>query len=162
MKRLLGTFVAAGLLVGLVAAPVGAAGGIARNQMTTIDYHFDIGGGHDFAFVFNPCDGSVSATGGTSYTTETVTASLSAGMVTMTSVYDQYIPGYTWTATFPLAGGVTTLTVLPPYATSYPGVVVSVTGTHVTSWANHGAYVSAMGGGSAAAHSCIGMPIVTP
>jgi hypothetical protein len=32
--------------------------------------------------------------------------------------------------------------------------------TAITDYANHGAYVSANGGGSDAAHSCIGMPEV--
>lgn len=160
MKRFFVTLAAAGLLVGLIAGPVAAApGGVARNQVTTINYSFAIGGGHNFVFVFNPCDGSITATGGASYTTETVIASLSNGMISMTSVYNEFLPGYTWTATFPLTGGTITLVA---GGVTYTGIVVTASTPSVTTWANHGDYVSSNGGGSDLAHSCIGMPIVTP
>jgi hypothetical protein len=42
----------------------------------------------------------------------------------------------------------------------YPGVVITRTSTSVTTWANHGDYVTSTGGSADAAHSCIGMPIV--
>ena len=163
MKRLLVALAAVGLLTGLLAGPVAAApGGIARNQMTTIDYHITIGSGHDWTLVFNPCDGSVTGTGSEPApyaTSETITGTLADGVVTFTSTYSgPYLPGYWWTGSFPIGGGV--LTASDSLGYTYTNVPIAVTDSQVTTWASHGDYVSSMGGGDDAAHSCIGMPIV--
>jgi hypothetical protein len=65
---------------------------------------------------------------------------------------------YYWWGTFPVAGG--TFTVYDSNGGVYPGVVITRTSTSVTTWANHGDYVTSTGGSADAAHSCIGMPIV--
>jgi hypothetical protein len=58
MKRLLVTLAAAGLLVGLVAGPVAAAG-VQRNQLTTTVYSSTYGSGHVWTLTFSGCDNSV-------------------------------------------------------------------------------------------------------
>jgi hypothetical protein len=160
MKRLFVTLAAAGLLVGLVAGPVAAApGGVARNQITTTNYTILVLGTyiHNYQVVWNPCDETIAITGGTPvnsgyYTTETITGSLAGGVISFHSHYNgPWDPTYSWSGSFPVIGGA--------LAGDYTGSVTL--GSHVsTTWANHGAYVSSMGGGDDVAHSCIGMPIV--
>jgi hypothetical protein len=165
MKRFLVTLATAGLLVGMAAGPVAAApGGVARNQVTTLNYSMPIGYGHTYTVVINPCDGgSITATGmqGVHNPDETITATLSADRlwITFNAVYVGGWGGspYSWSGTFPIGGGPFTISATDGV---YPGVVMTLVSTSPTSYANHGAYVSAMGGGSDAAHSCIGMPIV--
>jgi hypothetical protein len=174
LKRLFVTFAAAGLLVGLVAGPVAAApGGVARNQVTTNTYTMALGYGHTYNVVISPCNGGTVAASGwqwgsngnalTHNPNETITAVLSADGTMLTfnpAVYDGGWAGapYSWSGTFPVAGG--TFTVTDSNGSVYPGVVITRTSTSVTTWTNHGDFVSSMGGGDDAAHSCIGMPIV--
>lgn len=163
MKRFLGTVVAAGLLVGLIAAPVSAApGGITRNQVTTNVYHLIIGGNHTFTIQLG-CGGVLSATGyqDVNNPVEDITATLSSDMsyINISSVYVGGWGGspYSWVGGFPVAGGTGTAATSDGGNYSFDVVLLS---TGVSAYANHGAYVTAMGGGDDAAHSCIGMPIV--
>jgi hypothetical protein len=68
--------------------------------------------------------------------------------LTFTAVYTTFIPGYTYTYDGSLAGGLLSI-----------GYAATFTVAPVVTWNNHGEYVAAQGGGSDAAHSCIGMPI---
>jgi hypothetical protein len=71
--------------------------------------------------------------------------------LTFTAVYDTFIPGYTWSYDGPLSGAN-----LGDNATGYHATASVTT---INSVKNHGDYVSSLGGGDDAAHSCIGMPI---
>ena len=140
--------------------PAGAAGP-ERHQFTTVTYRvmvLDIYQ-HDYTIVMNPCDGSLTMTGGTPvdsgyYTTETLTAAMdNNGLISFHSVYDgPHNPGYTYNGSFPSNSGALT--------GDYSGTVVRTSAFVESTYKNHGDYVAAMGGGDDAAHSCIGMPIV--
>jgi len=146
------------LVIGASSAMAAPGGTVARNQVTTATYKVMVLDSyeHDYTVTTNPCDGSVTITGSTPvdsgyYTTETLTGSVSNGVVSFTSVYTgSYNPGYTYSGSFPVGGGA--------LSGDYWGTVTQ-TGSSSTSYANHGQYVSAAGGGDDAAHSCVGMPV---
>lgn len=172
MKKVFAALVAAGLLVGLTAGAAAAApGGTARNQVTTWTYSMAIGYGHTYNVVYTSCSGSVVASGwqwgadgnpATHNPDETIVATVSSDgtMLTFDSTYVGGWGGspYSWSGTFPVIGG--TFTITDSNGAVYNGVSITRTATAVSTWANHGAYVSAMGGGADAAHSCVGMPVV--
>ena len=72
----------------------------------------------------------------------------------ITGVYLTYNTPFTWSYTGPLAGG----TAHNSLGQSGP-MTFSYVETGKSNFKNHGEYVSSVGGGSDAAHSCIGMPI---
>ena len=158
-QRLFITLASVSLSVGLVAAPaLAVGGGPARYQVATTSYSVAVLDAfiHTFIVVANPCDGSIAITGSTPidsgyYTTETVTGTQAGGVITFSSTYDgPYNPGFMWSGSFPVGGGA--------LSGDYTGTVTAAPST-MTSFKNHGDYVSSMGGGPDAAHSCIGMPI---
>ncbi len=157
-QRLIITLASVSLLVGLVAAPaLAVGGGPARYQVATTSYTVAVLDTfiHTFVVVANPCDGSIAIAGSTPidsgyYTTETVTGTLSGGVITFSSTYDgPYNPGFMWSGSFPVGGGA--------LSGDYTGTVTAAP-TTMTSYKNHGDFVSSMGGGPEAAHSCIGKP----
>lgn len=164
MRRILTAMATVGLLVGLAAGPVAAApGGVDRYQTTTTVYHLMIGNNHTFTLTFG-CGDVISATGSqdVSGPVEDITASLSADGTFVNIILSTYVGGwagspYAWTGGFPVAGGTGTATVVGT-ATTYTFPVLVHPSTS-SSYRNHGDFVSSMGGGSDAAHSCIGMPI---
>lgn len=152
---------------GLLFVP--AAAGVARYQVTTTQYtlapnYYDHIYIHHFTVVTNPCDGTLTMSGATPvdsgyYTEETVAGMLANGVITFSAVYTTPpLAGGQWSGTFPVAGGPGTLSWTEPGWSTFTGDV-TVTGTSSTAYKNHGDYVSSMGGGADAAHSCIGMPI---
>ncbi len=159
MRRLVA--LGGGLVLALALTGVGTAaggsGGADRYQTTSTTYRIAVLNTyiHDFTVTANPCDGSIALVGSTPkdsgyYTTETVTGSLANGVITFQAKYDgPYNPGYTWSGSFPVAGGA--------LSGMYTGTVTKGSTTS-SAFKNHGDYVSSMGGGSDAAHSCIGMP----
>lgn len=158
-RKILIALTSVGLLVGVAAAPALAAPyGPARYQVATTTYTILVLDTytHTFVVTLNPCDGSIAITGSTPidggyYTTETVTGTLAAGAISFNSTYNgPWDPGYSWSGSFPVAGGA--------LSGMYTGTV-AVASTTSTSYKNHGDYVSSVGGGADAAHSCIGMPI---
>lgn len=175
MKRFLTALVTASLMIVMaVGTTVAAPGGVARNQVTTNTYTMVAGYGHTYSVVINPCDGGTVLASGwqwgadgnplTHNPDETITATLSADGTMLTfnpAVYagTQWGNPYLWWGTFPVIGG--TFTAYDSTGGVYPGVVITLTTTSATTWTNHGDYVSSMGGGDDAAHSCIGMPIVS-
>ena len=175
MKRLLTALVAASLMIVMaVGTTVAAPGGVARNQVTTNTYTMAIGYGHTYNVVISPCDGGTVAASGwqwgadgnpsTHNPDETITATLSADGTMLTFNPAVYVGGwggspYSWYGTFPVAGG--TFTIHDSAGGVYYNVPITRTTTSVTTWTNHGDYVSSMGGGADAAHSCIGTPIVS-
>ncbi len=158
-KRLIIALAGVSLLVGVVAAPtLAAAGGVDRYQVGTTAYTVTVLDTfiHNFVVTANPCDGSIAITGATPvdsgyYTTETVTGTLANGVISFNSTYNgPYNPGFTWSGSFPVGGGA--------LSGMFTGTVTAAP-TTFTTFKNHGGYVSSMGGGAEAAHSCIGMPI---
>jgi hypothetical protein len=155
MKRLLVSLAAVGLLVGLAAGPVAAAG-VQRTQLTTTPYTIVVEGTYTHIFaVTTSCDGTFSGTGTVGSINETINSwTVASGMVSFTATYDGTT--YSWSGSFLVGGG--SFTGTDTTGQSFPATATPGTPT-TTAWANHGAYVSAMGGGADAAHSCVGMPI---
>lgn len=162
-KRLLIALMSVGLMAGVLAGPTAAAqGGPDRYQTGTTTYTLTVAGAyiHTFEVTTNPCDGSITITGMTLlgspyYTLETVTGTLTAGVITFNSTYTgPYNTGYQWSGSFLVGGG-------PLTASDSSGPLtgtVAASPTTFTTYKNHGDYVSSTGGGADAAHSCIGMP----
>jgi hypothetical protein len=160
MKRTFLALGAAALLIGMIAGPVAAAG-VQRNQVTTNVYNLVIGNGHTWTLVFG-CGGSIEATGGqTGGPEEDITATLTGSIISFESEYVGGWQGspYSWSGTFPVGGGVGTLNATDSLGGVYNGYTATLVSTSTTSYANHGEFVAAMGGGDDAAHSCIGMPL---
>lgn len=140
---------------------------------------------HDFTVTVNP-DGSFAGTGvqnghdvQTTLTNEPVTIT---GTFTDGPDADTVADHVSYTETRPMDNATFTLTDAPLDGTSITNAVIRVNGTVVqtpdavefkvsepvlktvnvdgtTAFANHGEYVAAMGGGKAAAQSCVGMPV---
>jgi hypothetical protein len=100
------------------------------------------------------CAGSFTGTGGIPSLplSETVNGTLNGQTITINGAYlGNYNPGYTWKYTGSLNGG---------NASDSMGQTVPLTfQLTMSNFKNHGDYVSSVGGGDDAAHSCIGMPI---
>jgi hypothetical protein len=119
---------------------------------------------HTYNVTLNPCDGSftgigsISGTGSDFVSNETITGHLDGNTVSFTATRDSDGLVYSL-SNAPLDNPTVTL------ATSNPSVSwplefkVGATTTPTSNYKNHGDYVSSQGGGSDAAHSCIGMPI---
>ena len=157
--RMIGALAGVGLVMAIVAGPtLAGAGGAQRYQVATTTYTIAVLDTfiHTFVVAASPCDGSLAITGSTPlasgyYTIETVTGTVSNDVISFSSTYvGPYSPGFTWAGSFPVAGG--------PLSGDYTGTVTAST-TTLSTYKNHGAFVSSMGGGPDAAHSCIGKPI---
>ena len=111
---------------------------------------------HTYNLTNNPCDGtgSFTGTGGIASLplSETINGTLDGQSITINGTYlGNYNPGYTWHYSGPLSGG---------NASDSMGQTVPLTfKLTMSNYKNHGDYVSSQGGGSDAAHSCIGMPV---
>jgi hypothetical protein len=122
---------------------------------------------HNFTVTVNPCDGTFTGTAkqydpaGAFYADETVTGSFSGGKINLTTT--RIVEPVVWTLTgAPMDAGTTTLATTDPVVPWAVEMKVSQPQfTDLTHYRNHGDYVSQMGGGADAAHSCIGMPIVS-
>jgi hypothetical protein len=121
---------------------------------------------HTYNVTLNPCDNSFSGTGSMTGTingpygpTETITGTLNGGnTISYTATRTD---GVVYSLSNALLDGNTV-----KLATSDPAVtwplefkVSATTPVNTSSFKNHGDYVSQMGGGSDAAHTCIGMPV---
>jgi hypothetical protein len=158
-QRIFIALAAVGLLTAIVAGPaLAGAGGVQRYQVATTSYTISVLDAftHIFVVALSPCDDSITVTGSTPvdsgyYTTETVVGTLTNGVIAFSATYDgPYSPGFAWSGSFPVGGG--------PLSGQYTGTVTAEP-TTFSSYKNHGDFVSSMGGGSEAAHSCIGKPI---
>jgi hypothetical protein len=119
---------------------------------------------HTYKVELNPCDGSFSGTGSMSgtvngfYSNETIKGQLDGDAVSFTAT--RPIDGVVYSlVNAPLDNSKVTLatsTPMVPWALEFK---VSATKSNVSNYKNHGDYVNSQGGGSDAAHSCIGMPI---
>ena len=120
---------------------------------------------HTYTVELNPCDGSFSGTGSLSGTingpisgTETITGHVVGNNVSFTARRDSDGVVYSL-ANAPLDNATVTLATSTPVVPWDLEFKVSKTISASSNYRNHGEYVAAQGGGSDAAHSCIGMPV---
>ena len=123
---------------------------------------------HNYNVKINPCDNTFSGTGietgqdgnGPATHNETVTGTFNAdGSTSLVNTRDD---GVVWSLTNAKADNKSvTLAQLiaPAIPSNLEFKVTPKTITSTSNYKNHGDYVSQMGGGDDAAHSCIGMPI---
>jgi hypothetical protein len=127
---------------------------------------FDTKWTHNFTVTVNPCDGTFTGAGeqlypdGTHYLNETVTGSFSGGKVNLSVSREDAV---NWSLTDALTDNtsVSLATTDPIVKWPVEFKVSQPNFTDKTHYKNHGDYVSQSGGGDDAAHSCIGMPIVS-
>ena len=117
---------------------------------------------HKITVHVNPCDSTFTGegveTGPGPTLNETITGSFGNGTVSLTAHREDGV-------SFSLANAPTnndtvtlaTSTPVVPWALEFKATTPSFNNT--TNFKNHGDYVSSLGGGADAAHSCIGMPI---
>ena len=136
-----------------------ASAGVARYQTQTSTLTVSAMGGayvHTYTITTNPCDNTFTGSGGIALLglKETVSGTIDNQNITVDGAYQTFNPGYTWHYGGPVSGG---------NASDSMGQTVPVTFTNTqttsSNFKNHGDYVSSQGGGSDAAHSCIGMPV---
>jgi hypothetical protein len=122
---------------------------------------------HKYNVTINPCDNTFSGTGvetgqdqnGRQTFNETVTGKFNAdGTTSLVNTRDD---GVVWSLTNAKTDNSVTLAQLiaPAVPSQLEFKVTPKTITSTSNYKNHGDYVSQMGGGDDAAHSCIGMPI---
>ena len=118
---------------------------------------------HTFNVTLNPCDGSFEGVGTQEgdvygfYGTEKITGQLDGDKVSFTAERDDGLVFSLYNA--PLDNSTVTLATSPGIDYPLEFKVGATTPIATRDYKNHGEYVKAMGGGSDAAHSCIGMPI---
>jgi hypothetical protein len=118
---------------------------------------------HTYNVELNPCDGSFAGTGSLSgtmngfYSKETITGHLDGNAVSLTATRPD---GLVYSlSNAPLDGSTVTLATSSPLVPWELEFKVGATKSNSSNYKNHGDYVSQMGGGADAAHSCIGMPV---
>jgi hypothetical protein len=118
---------------------------------------------HTYNVELNPCDGSFSGVGSVSgtlngfYSNERITGHLDGNDVSFTATRPD---GLVYSlSNAPLDNTTVTLATSTPVAPWVLEFTVSKTLGASSTYKNHGDYVSSMGGGADAAHSCIGMPV---
>ena len=119
---------------------------------------------HTYNVELNPCDGSFSGVGSLSgtgsgfYSDETIAGHLEEDAVTFTAT--RLVDGLVYSLSdAPLDNSTVTLATSNPHVSWPLEFKVSKTMGASSNYRNHGEYVAAQGGGSDAAHSCIGMPV---
>jgi hypothetical protein len=122
---------------------------------------------HNFTVTVNPCDGTFTGTGkqydnqGAFFADETVTGSFNGNTINLNVTRPSDNVAWSLTNAPTDDNTVTLATTDPvvPWNVEFKVSQPKFTGT--STFKNHGEYVSSMGGGDDAAHSCIGMPIVS-
>jgi hypothetical protein len=126
---------------------------------------------HTFQVEMNPCDNSFTGAGSSVQSipwpiNEKIEGSLKDGKLSFEATYGpeagqfpgwEQFAGYKWFTTAP--GTAETLTATDSLGTAPFQAKWTLTSMTTSNYKNHGEYVSSQGGGSDAAHSCIGMPI---
>ena len=118
---------------------------------------------HTYKVELNPCDGSFSGVGSMSgtingpYSEETITGHLNGNAVSFTASRPDGVVYSLSNA--PLDSSTVSLAHSNPVVPWNLEFKVSKTMGSSSNYKNHGDYVNSQGGGSDAAHSCIGMPI---
>ena len=174
MKKII-TAVASVTAIAALAVPALASASVARYQTQTATFTITQPAGqvgqwnnlwtHTITVTTNPCDGTFTGTGvesgqdqgGSKTFNETVTGKFGNGTVSLTATRDD---GVVFSlANAPTDGTVTLATSSPVVPQVLEFKATPPTFTNTSDYKNHGDYVSSMGGGPDAAHSCIGMPI---
>jgi hypothetical protein len=126
---------------------------------------------HTFQVELNPCDNSFTGTGSSVQNipwpiNETIKGTLNNGLLSFEATYGneaaafpgwEQFAGYKWFTTAP--GTANALTATDSLGTPAFTANWTLKNVKTSDYKNHGEYVSSQGGGSDAAHSCIGMPI---
>jgi hypothetical protein len=169
-KSLIAAAVAA-VSLGSLAVPALSSASVARYQtetatLTTTLTNF--GFVHTFHITVNPCDSTFSGTGSSYQPSEggTVVEKIngtlnSDGTVNFKSTYQSngIFPGYQWGVTNAPVDGTTPTDLTDTMNEQGVHTVSTLNNVSLSTYKNHGDYVSSQGGGDDAAHSCIGMPI---
>jgi hypothetical protein len=122
---------------------------------------------HHLTVTLNPCDNTFTGTGlqydnnNNQAYTENVTGSFNSdGTINLTATRND---GVAWSlANAPTDNSSVTLATTDPVVPwNVEMKVMQPQFTNLSNYKNHGAYVSSQNGGADAAHSCIGMPIVS-
>jgi hypothetical protein len=171
MRKLILAALAASLAA-LAIVPALASADVQRYQMenaTLTTTLTNFGFVHTYNIAINPCTDTFGGTG-TSYqpteggsTNETINGTLNNdGTVSFTANYLQggIFPGYQWGVNNAPVDGTTPTDMWDTFQEQGVHTVSTLsTPVNATTYQNHGQYVSSVGGGADAAHSCIGMPI---
>ena len=118
---------------------------------------------HTYNVELNPCDGSFTGVGSLSgtingfYSNETITGHLDGNAVSFTATRPDGLEYSLSNA--PLDNSTVTLATSNPVVPWALEFKVGKTMTSTSNYRNHGEFVASQGGGSDAAHSCIGMPV---
>jgi len=178
-KRFVGSAATVAMISSLAVVGLSGSAGaasVARYQIQTLQYTVTVEGGytHSFTVTVNPCNGTFTATGqypalpATASVYEAMTGSTDGlGGLSFTAAYYNDAAftsptGYWWSFSGSFIdsnldiSGMLTNSSQGQSGLTVNGTLVSATSSN---YVNHGQYVSAMGGGSDAAHSCIGMPM---
>ena len=157
LKRLI--FAAAVAALATMAVASSASADVARYQtqtstLTAVTHYNGVVFNHSWTIKTNPCDTTFVGTANDGSVTpgETVSGVLDGQQLSIAGVYPN---GYTWSYSGTLAGTGTQHDSLDLVWT----VQFKNSVTSTSAFKNHGDYVSSQGGGSDAAHSCIGMPV---
>jgi hypothetical protein len=105
---------------------------------------------HTFAITVNPCDNSFSGVGNQAEMKSNIIGTINGSAISFTAVYPDFGPNYQWSS----VNGAGSDSIGQTFT-----VTTDTTALTTSSFKNHGEYVSSMGGGADAAHSCIGMPV---
>ena len=161
--------------VATMAVVSSASAGVARYQSQTATFTVSQPAGqvgqwdnvwtHNYNVTVNPCDGTFTGTGNVSgadqngpySANETIRGTFAKGSVNLTATRTD---GLEYTLDNAQFGGpvtIATLNQVVPWTIEMK--VTNPIFTNTSSFKNHGDYVSSQGGGSDAAHSCIGMPV---
>jgi hypothetical protein len=158
-------------LAALAIVPALASADVQRYQMETATLTADLGPNvvrdHTYNITINPCDGTFTGTSDLASTgyDETIKGTLNNdGTVTFVAKYQPdsqaaYTGGqpYSWGMTDARLGAQANM--WDSWGENLPATASLSTPVNATTYQNHGQYVSSVGGGADAAHSCIGMPI---
>lgn len=171
MKKIIAAVASVTAIAGLV-APTIASASVQRYQTSDAAFTLTQPAGsvgqwrsvwtHSINVHVNPCDNTFTGTGvetGPGQTlTENVTGSFGNGTVSLTANRED---GVSFSLTnAPMGNDTITLAAskpVVPWALEFKASAPKFSNT--SDYKNHGDYVSSQGGGSDAAHSCIGMPI---
>jgi len=155
-------FIAGMLFAGGAAA---GGGGVARYQIQSAVLTVSLepagfqGNIHVYDITINPCDGSftgVSNPADVIASGETIHAVLNGANIDFTADYNVPLDYYEWYGTGPLA----TIAGSDNQGASWSPLLGSVAyGPNLTSYKNHGDFVSSSPDKNDAAHACIGMPV---
>jgi hypothetical protein len=120
---------------------------------------------HAYKVTVNPCNGTFTGTGnvyghdqnGPFSANETISGTFAKDSVSLTATRSDGLEYRLANAPFGDAVTIATLNQVVPWTIEMK--VTKPNFTNTSTFKNHGDYVSSMGGGDDAAHSCIGMPV---